>query len=383
MESNVEKARRLPIARGLTMSRSLAPSVPGGRLRELDGWRAISVLLVIVYHVGWYQHRDLVMPHVHLAAAVSTCGPLGVKVFFVISGFVICRLLILEEEKHGFVSLKGFYIRRAFRILPPFYLYLLTLCVLLSAGLTVDFWKGILDGALFLVDFAPGKHGWFSGHTWSLAVEEQFYLTFPALWVVLGQIGRRRAFPILFCLIAAWNLSAATWGWDQFTNPDSRSGFACISFGVVVAIFEQRARSIANAVPAVVVAACALSLFWHPNDLWTGWKSALFESLFRPPAIALLLVFSLERGKTLRAFLCWKPVQAIGLTSYGIYLWQQLFGAPSKFYTASGKLIEQLLPLLLVIVPVSYLFIEKPAMKLGKSLAARIRQDSAPEKAVA
>jgi len=362
----------------------MTPNPREGRLRELDGWRAISVLLVIVYHVAWFQHHDLLSPHVHLAAVVSSCGPLGVKVFFVISGFVICRLLMLEEKRYGAVSLKGFYIRRLFRILPPFYLYLATVCVLLSAGLIVDFWRGILGGALFLYDFDPFKRGsWFAGHTWSLAVEEQFYLTFPALWVVAGETGRRRIFPVVFCLIAAWNLSVAIWGWDQFTNPDTRSGFACISFGVVVAIFEQRARALAKAVPAVAVAACALCLFWHPNGIWTDWKSALFESFFTPPAIALLLVFSLERGAALRAFLCWKPVQAVGLTSYGIYLWQQLFAAPSKFFTASGQPIPHLLPLLLVVVPISYLFIEKPAMELGKSLAKRMRHGAAHEKAVA
>jgi len=64
------------------------------------------------------------LPLICVAAAVfSNIGPLGVKVFFVISGFVICRLLILEEKRNSNVSLKGFYIRRVFRILPPLYLY--------------------------------------------------------------------------------------------------------------------------------------------------------------------------------------------------------------------------------------------------------------------
>jgi peptidoglycan/LPS O-acetylase OafA/YrhL len=363
---------------------TFTPNAQEGRLRELDGWRAISVLLVVVYHLGWYQHRDLLIPHVHLAALVGRCGPLGVKVFFVISGFVICRLLMLEEKRYGAVSLKSFYVRRVFRILPPFYLYLAAVGVLVSTGLIVDFWKGILGGALFLYDFDFGKQGsWFVGHAWSLAVEEQFYLTFPALWVAAGVTRRRRIFPVVFGLVAAWNLSVAIWGWEQFTNPDTRSGFACISFGVLVAIFERRARALAKAVPAVAVAACGFCLFLHPGGLWTDWKSALFESFFTPPAIALLLVFSLERGEDLRAFLCWKPMQAIGLTSYGIYLWQQLFTAPSKFFTESGKPIAHLLPLLLVIVPISYLCVEKPAMELGKSLAKRMRDDPAREEAVA
>jgi peptidoglycan/LPS O-acetylase OafA/YrhL len=354
-----------------------------GRLRELDGWRAISVLLVIFFHLGSYQHADIVAPHQRLASLVSLFGPLGVKVFFVISGFVICRLLILEEKRYGAISLKGFYIRRFFRIVSPFYLYLATLCLLLLAGLTVDFWKGILVGAFFLYDFDPLKQGsWFVGHTWSLAVEEQFYLTFPTLWVIARRMERKRIFPLVFGAIAAWNLSVAIFAWDRLTNPDMRAGFACISFGVLVAIFETRARAIAKAVPALAVAACAFGLFCHPHDLWTGWKTALFESFFTPPAIALLLVFSLERGKYLRAFLCSRPMQAIGLTSYGIYLWQQLFTAPSKFFTPSGKPIMWMLPMLLLIIPASYLLVEKPSMRLGKILSDHVRRRSLPKVAV-
>jgi peptidoglycan/LPS O-acetylase OafA/YrhL len=354
-----------------------------GRLKELDGWRAISVLLVVFYHLGLYQHQDLVAPHVHFALVLSHCGPLGVDVFFVISGFIICRLLILEEQRYGSISLKGFYIRRVFRILPPFYFYLATLCLLLLTGLTVDHSKAILNAGLFLYDFSPAERSsWFAGHSWSLAVEEQFYLTFPAILLLAGKTYRKRVFPLLFLLIAFWNLSVAIWHWENLTNPSTRAGFACISLGVVLGLFESRARAVARAVPAILVAASAACLFWHPLDFWTGWRTAVFESFVMPPLIALLLIFSLERGAYLRAFLCWKPIQAIGLTSYGIYLWQQLFTAPSRFYTASGRPIMWLLPLLFVVIPFSYLLIEKPAMRFGKRLSSRVR-GQATQKAVA
>jgi peptidoglycan/LPS O-acetylase OafA/YrhL len=100
-----------------------------------------------------------------------------------------------------------------------------------------------------------------------------------------------------------------------------------------------------------------------------------------PLAIGTLLVFSLECRRWLRAVLCLKPVQAIGLSSYGIYLWQQLFTAPAKFYTAAGMPIQFLLPLLLVIVPLSYFFMERPLMRLGRRLANRVRQDRVREMA--
>jgi peptidoglycan/LPS O-acetylase OafA/YrhL len=359
---------------GFFKSPAMTQQKPNERLKELDGWRAVSVLLVILHHLGAYQLANLVSPHVRLTAILEDCGPLGVKVFFVISGFVICRLLILEESRYGAVSLKTFYVRRVFRILPPFFLYVGVISLLLSVRLLNDSWSGICNGALFLYDFVPAERGsWFIGHTWSLAVEEQFYLVFPALWVLTKRIGRNRVFPVVFCLIVLWNLSTTVSGWDQLTILSARSGFSCICCGVLIAIFERRARSIAKSFPTFAITAILLGLLWHPVD-HTGWKSALYDCMLIPPAIALLLLFSLERSGGLRTFLCWKPIQTVGLMSYGVYLWQQLFTAPAKFYTVSGRPLEHLAPLLFVIVPLSYVFVEKPAVRLGSELAARIRQ---------
>jgi peptidoglycan/LPS O-acetylase OafA/YrhL len=100
----------------------------------------------------------------------------------------------------------------------------------------------------------------------------------------------------------------------------------------------------------------------------------LFYGVFVPIGIGLVLMYSLERGKWLRAVLCSKPMQAIGLTSYGIYLWQQLFTAAPDRYTARGAALGYLLPALLVIIPVSYFFLEKPAMRMGRALSRRARE---------
>jgi len=354
-----------------------ASSGSDSRLRELDGWRAISVLLVIVHHLGAFQYAGFTAPHLRLARICELCGPLGVKVFFVISGFVICRLLIREEIRFQSVSLKGFYIRRAFRILPPFLLFLGVLCPLLFFGQIRDSWQGLSRGALFLYDLAPAHcSSWFIGHTWSLAVEEQFYLLFPAVWWLSRNIGRRRILPSIFVLVVIWNLSAAIFHWDQFTIFSARTGFACICCGVLMATFESEVRTIAGRVPAVLVAAAGLSLFWHPQD-FDGLRGTAYESIYTPFAIALILMFSLERGNWLRGFLCWRPVQAIGVSSYAIYLWQQLFTAPARFYSKPGTSIPHLLPLLFLIVPFSYVFLERPAMRLGRSFAERVRRSPA------
>ena len=367
-------------AAALLRSAAMAPSSVvrsprEARLRELDGWRAISVLLGDCPPLSPIPACRPSRTHVRLARVLHDCGPLGVKVFFVVSGFVICRLLILEEKRNGAVSLKGFYIRRVFRILPPFYLYLACLGVLVALGWIGQIWQQIFSSAIFLYDVVPVRaDGWFIGHTWSLAVEEQFYIVFPMLWVLTRKVGRERVFSALFLLIVMWNISAAFLDWNRAAP---REGFACISFGVLLAIFEARARAIVRHIPSLVAFIVAICLLWHPEDQ-SGWKSDLYESIFMPPAIALVLVSSLEKGELLRRFLCSWPMQAIGLTSYGVYLWQQLFTAPSRFYNGSGRQNERLLPLLLVIIPISYFFIERPSMRLGRRLAERYRKESSP-----
>jgi len=345
---------------------------PGGRLRELDGWRALSVLLVVLYHIGSYQHPSL-LPHVlGLDRMVHNSGDLGVKIFFVISGFVICRLLILEEFRYGSVSLKSFYYRRVFRILPALYSYLFAVAALLSLGLIHEQWKAILGSSLFLYDVNIPPWSWLVGHTWSLAVEEQFYLAFPALWILTPKRWKSRIFLGVCFLCTGWNLIAIHTGWDEFLWSHAREGFACISCGVLMAIHEGRARTLAASVPAFVVGLAALALLAHPVGSH-GWQAALYKGLVMPPAICLLLLFSLESRRGLRVFLCSKPMQAVGLTSYGIYLWQQLFTAPKEFFAGTGVVIPFLLPLLCLIVPMSYLLIEQPAMRYGKFLSRRAR----------
>lgn len=350
----------------------------GGRLRELDGWRAVSVLLVMLHHIVGYQHNRLVSRSSSLDHLVTYAGPLGVKIFFVISGFVICRLMILEELRYASVSLKAFYFRRIFRILPPFYVYLAILSLVLSLGLIHESPRAILTSGLFLFDMNISivpPHSWFVGHTWSLAVEEQFYLIFPIMWVLTPKASRGKVFLGLLFLCILWNLSVVYASWDPFTSSNTRAGFACISCGVLMAIYELRARTIADGVPALLVALVALTLLVHPAGS-SSWGSALYESLLVPPAIGLVLLFSLGRGVWLRAFLCSAPAQGVGLTSYGIYLWQQPLTAPKTYFSGAGQIIPMLLPLLFLIVPLSYFLIEKPAMRYGKFLSRRTRESS-------
>jgi peptidoglycan/LPS O-acetylase OafA/YrhL len=349
---------------------AVSNSAREGRMRELDGWRAVAIFVVLSVHFLEYQHHGLMSRYPILEKWVREVATAAIDTFFVVSGFVIFRLLISEEARFGSVSLKNYYYRRIFRILPAFYIYLAVIFVLLSLGYIHETRKGVLFAGLFLQDLHLVSNGWFTGHAWSLAVEEQFYLVFPVMWVLAPRRFRNLLFLTVFFLCVAWNLSMIFTGWDARISTAIRAGFICISVGVLLAIYEQQARSIANRVPAFVVAIAGLIVVMHPVRPYT-WLADGFESLVTPPAIALVLFFSLSRGKWLRGFLCLKPVQALGLSSYGVYLWQQLFTAPRGDFSGAGQIIPQFLPLLLLIVPLSYFFIEKPAMRLGKSLSRR------------
>jgi peptidoglycan/LPS O-acetylase OafA/YrhL len=168
---------------------------------SLDGLRAVSFLLVFVAHAGL---ADLVP------------GGFGVTVFFFLSGYLITTLMRLEQEERGSVSLKAFYLRRALRILPPFYLVLIAATIGAATGFLPG---GVSGGAVAALALHWGNywvisHGYVgppagTGVYWSLAVEEHFYLVFPLLFIVLGRTVKtpsRRAMALygLCGLVLAW-----------------------------------------------------------------------------------------------------------------------------------------------------------------------------------
>jgi peptidoglycan/LPS O-acetylase OafA/YrhL len=170
---------------------------------SLDGLRAISIMIVFVSHAGFS----------------SVPGGLGVSIFFVISGFLITTLLRIEADTYGHISLREFYIRRAFRILPIFYVVLCLGLLALAAG--------VLPGAtadagptssqfLHYFNFYAITHSGYdivpgTGVYWSLAIEEHFYVVFPVLVVLLYRFGfshlRQGVILLVGCaLVLAWRL---------------------------------------------------------------------------------------------------------------------------------------------------------------------------------
>jgi peptidoglycan/LPS O-acetylase OafA/YrhL len=117
--------------------------------------------------------------------AACSAGELGVHVFFVISGFLITGLLMEELALSGRISLSRFYLRRTLRIFPAYYAYLAIAFLAAVAGWVQLAPHDLMHGLSYTSNYYPSR-SWFLGHTWSLSVEEQFYLLWPALVVLTG-----------------------------------------------------------------------------------------------------------------------------------------------------------------------------------------------------
>ncbi len=158
----------------------------------LDGLRAICIMLVISYHL-----HENVPSFIH--------GAIGVDIFFVLSGFLITTLLLREKEKYGSVSLKGFYVRRAFRILPVYYLVLLFYFPIIWLLHDAARWHELKSALPYLLTFTqeyrPEWTGKVYAQTWSLGYEEKFYLLWPLL--VLAVYSLRRSRTIILLAIGA------------------------------------------------------------------------------------------------------------------------------------------------------------------------------------
>jgi peptidoglycan/LPS O-acetylase OafA/YrhL len=183
-----------------------APIQRPRHIPSLDGLRALSIFLVMAVHT---LLRNTLYKDIPFAYRLVGNGALGVFIFFVISGYLITTLLLREREKTSAISLKSFYIRRAFRILPPLYVYVFFLALLGITGHLPGMNRRELITVLTLTrNYSYHVDLWALEHIWSLCIEEQFYLLWPAALVFCtlhrkGSEGRRTATRIALAVIVA------------------------------------------------------------------------------------------------------------------------------------------------------------------------------------
>ncbi len=351
-------------------------STPVNRLPSLDGLRATAIGFVLFGHAF---HR-LTLPISPAIRAFIDRGNLGVQIFFVISGFIITYLLLKELEGTGRIALKNFYIRRTLRIFPAFYTLILVLIVLSILGLVTLPWSDFVIAGLYLengrglfgsVD-ALSQH-WYIGHTWSLAIEEQFYVLWPSL---LAFCGASRAWKIAISLVLAEPVlrvaSYYVFPWGRTSLPttipfalDPLMIGALAAFAFRAPQAEPYVRRFVNA--PIVAAACLISFCLDPileSKFHSGYTLTLRPLLECVPA-ALLILYSVRHSNSvLGAFLNCTPMVVVGYLSYGLYLWQQLFLVPWQ----SNLWPVQYFPLNLLCAfacaTASYLLIERPIQKM-------------------
>jgi len=326
--------------------------------REIDGLRAVAVVPVILFHAG---------------LSVFSGGYVGVDVFFVISGYLITTIIITEREEGRF-SILRFYERRARRILPALFL-VMGLCLpfawfWLPPEPFDDFLRSLSYAALFIsnVHFLENT-GYFAEaaelrpllHTWSLAVEEQYYMVFPLLLALLGAFGRRKHI-VVIGLLAVLSLALSEWGWRNF--PEENFFFTLSRmwelFAGSICAFIVFRRSLE---PNGPLAALGLGLIVYSIFFYDG--AVPFPSVYAlAPVVGtcLVLLFATQ-GTMVARILSMKAPVAIGLISYSAYLWHQ----PLLAFARARSMHEPALWLLLalglasfVLAGLSWRFVEQP-----------------------
>jgi peptidoglycan/LPS O-acetylase OafA/YrhL len=344
------------------------------KIPSLDGLRAISIIMVLLWHT---MKRVAPAGPVGLVWGTLGNGNIGVYIFFVISGFLITTLLVREHEKNGTISLRDFYLRRAFRILPPVYFYV-GILVLLSSRWPLGITGSSVAGALLFYANLVSRP-WSLDHFWTLSIEEQFYFIWPVALVCSLRRGGRstacRVAIVVILLCPLIRLVSAYFGSAYLRHINGRSfqGRAdALIFGCLVAlssgtrtferIYDYAAR-IWWVFPAVLIFVSA------PLDAKYGnfWDYPVGYTL-DGACISLWLIWCVRNPESmLGKVLNFKPIAYIGILSYSIYIWQQLFliqGPGYVWQKSSFNTVPVSFALLSAAALFSYYLVERPSLRL-------------------
>ena len=350
-------------------------AAPGTQVRHdipsLDGLRAVAIIIVLLSHTKVLLPSAVV--NLGLFRYVIGGGLHGVQIFFVISGYLITTLLLREFAGTGDVSLRAFYARRALRIFPPFYLYLAVVAVLWMQGSGQDI-STFGAAATYTVIYHPHPQGWMLQHTWSLSIEEQFYL----LWPVLLLVALRRRWAVRFAIVvlAAMPiartillLAASQQGADHSRSIVNCSAVDMLMTGCLFALAMRDprwSRWIKSAITGWTVSILAgVGLLLVPYA-----ETKMAQTVLAAPLIAqgygvtalsigVALEYVVRNPRCLAGRILNLPVMRhIGVISYSIYLWQQLFTAnPLRLGLWTYALI-------LLAAELSFWVVERPLMRL-------------------
>lgn len=328
---------------------------------EIDGLRALAVLPVIAYHAGF---------------AGFSGGFVGVDIFFVISGYLITSILLDELQNQQF-SLLGFYERRIRRILPA--LFFVLACTAAVAGwLLLPHEQAAFGRSLMaVVTFASNILFWKESdyfateseyipllHTWSLAVEEQYYVIFPLLLAFLWKFGRQPIY-LSLGLLALLGIATAEWLWRVDAGANFYllpSRFWELLLGALAAMYLKN-NAQANGWLAELMSALGLVLVLGSIFLLN--TSLPFPSSYAllPTVGASLIILFAAPSNWVGRFLALKPLVFVGLISYSAYLWHQpllVFARMQPYLEPNLELMAAMAFSSLLLAWFSWRYVERP-----------------------
>ena len=325
---------------------------------EIDGLRALAVVPVILFHAGF---------------ELFSGGFVGVDVFFVISGYLITTILIEDIENKRF-SIVNFYERRARRILPALF-FVMLVCIPFAwmwmyASQMKDFSQSLVAVSLFASNVLFWREtGYFDTaaeekpllHTWSLAVEEQYYVLFPIFLILAWRFGKNRVFWMIVAM-AAISLLLSEWGWRNKATANfflaPTRAWELFAGSIAAFVVQKQGVQKNNALALVGLAAIIFSIFFYD-------ETTPFPSVYAlVPVLGVVLLVLYADNETFAAkLLSTKAFVGIGLISYSAYLWHQPLFAFARILSdkqPTTSIMSALAVTSVILAFLSWRFVEKP-----------------------
>lgn len=356
------------------------------KIHVLDGLRGYAALMIVLSHMPRISNTELGQTMFDLINSLKI-SYLGVDLFFILSGFLITRIIIREKYENRF-SLRSFYIKRALRIFPIYYLTIIACGFLFS-------WDGIgylaIYGANYYFSFYDSVHP--LAHTWSLSVEEHYYLLWPVVIYLFSLTKiKKYTLPIIITLVIGFIISAYLTLSEEVVDNMLYMGtqFRILSLGLgsMLAFYEQKLVRIKKATVRTSILLTGLTFYILVIVAHEG----IFEAI-APTRVLQLFLFSLSslflfvfvllqenKKNSFNDLFNNKPIKFIGKISYGIYLYHYpiffYWGITQKQIGSTAVSVgEFIIPFAFVFIVsiLSYFLIEKPLINYKRKLIFEIK----------
>jgi len=360
--------------------KTIPPILQSSYFPSLDGLRGVAIIMVVLFHLNLTSR---------FYYPVIFNGEAGVLIFFVLSGFLITTLCLKEKVATGDISLKNFYIRRALRIFPVAYLFILVLVVLnffFKLGIN---YINILGAAFYLMNFSfyfrKYNFSWDTAHFWSLSVEEQFYLIVPFilkknfrvfLMVILGIVFLLPLIIVMQYFCAFLN-AGVLYAFTHYLIKFQAIAVGCL-FSVLAFKYPFNNNVIIKSKVAGNIAAVFLILFIQYDSFFS--LKSIFSGILISLLTGYLIISNIIPARDfIFRLLNSKILKVTGVLSYSIYIWQQIFTSNDKRLPSFMVIFPYNVVCLIIVSCLSYYFYESFFLRLKSKYSKLKKNKSAVE----